>query len=58
MFVDDVYTSCYKSTWRMPVEEDMFCITPGFLPHQVPKHPKTNKLRMSIITNIQLELVI
>jgi len=57
VFVDDVYTSCYKSTWRMPVKEDMLCITPGFLSHQVPKQPKTNKLRMSIITNIQLELV-
>ena len=50
----DYYTSGYSKTWRLPVKEDSFCLTPGFLQHRVPVHPDTSKLRMAIIVNIDV----
>ena len=47
--------SFWGKYWRFPVEENMFCMTPGFLYHRVPAQPKSNKLRMAIIVNINIK---
>ena len=52
----NVNTSFYEESWQLPVKEDDFCMTPGFLRHELPVQPKCNKLRMAIIVNIELSL--
>ena len=49
-------TSCYSENWQLPVKEDDFCMTPGFVRHEAPMQPKCDKLRMAIIVNIEVSL--
>ena len=51
---NSLYTSCFNQQWQLGIEEDDYCIVPGFLKHEVPVQPKSGKLRMAISTNIEV----
>jgi hypothetical protein len=51
---NSLYTSCFSQQWQLGIEEDDYCIVPGFLKHEVPAQHKSSKLRMAIATNIKV----
>jgi hypothetical protein len=51
----DINHSWYYENYFLNVKEDDICITPSFLFHSVPKQPKTDISRITIVLNISLE---
>jgi len=41
-------------TWKLNIEEDDFCFSPGFLKHRIDPQTSKNKNRITIILNINL----
>jgi hypothetical protein len=52
---NDILNSWYYKSFRLNMKEDDICITPGIISHSITKQLKTNKKRISIVTNITLE---
>jgi hypothetical protein len=50
-----ILNSWYYKDFSFKIKEDDICITPSFLSHSVPKQLRTDKTRITIVCNIEIE---